>query len=97
MKSTSLGLASAVVVLVGQSVVAAAQTTNSSRNRAPGHEMQQKGSVRGDPGASGYSPGDLKNDRGSRPGYPGASGYAPGHSTNQSGARSGTSTSGRTR
>jgi hypothetical protein len=55
MKSTSLALASATVLLISQSVLATAQTTSSSRSRAPGQEFQQKGSVRGDPGASGYS------------------------------------------
>ncbi len=30
---------------------------------SPGHEMQQRGSVRGDPGASGYSPGDQRHDK----------------------------------
>jgi hypothetical protein len=93
MKSTSLVLASAAVLLVSQSVFAAAQTSNAARSRAPGQQFQQKGSVRGDPGASGYSPGDLKNDKGSRPGHPGASGYA----TTQSGARSGSTSTTRTR
>ena len=97
MKSKSLVLASAVVLLVSQSIIAAAQTSNSSRNRAPGQQFQEKGSVRGDPGASGYSPGDLKNDRGSRPGFPGASGYAPGRSPSPPSTSSGTSTSRPTR
>jgi hypothetical protein len=54
MKSKSLALTSAVVLLVSPSVLASAQTSNSARSRAPGQEFQQKGSVRGDPGASGY-------------------------------------------
>jgi hypothetical protein len=97
MKSKCLALTSAVVLLVSQSVLAAAQTSNSARSRAPGQQFQDKGSVKGDPGASGYSPGDQKNDKGSKPGSPGASGYAPGHSTTQSGTRSGTSTTRPTR
>ena len=41
--------------------------------------MQQKGSVKGHPGASGYAPGHMMQQRGSVRGQPGASGYAPGH------------------
>jgi len=57
--------------------LALAQSTAPSRT--PGHEMQNKGSVKGEPGASGYAPGDRMHDKGSVPGHPGASGYAPGH------------------
>jgi hypothetical protein len=58
---------------------------------APGQKMQDKGSVRGQPGASGYAPGQRMQDKGSKPGQPGASGYAPGHqdSTSGQGSRSG--------
>jgi len=52
---------------------------SSTPSRTPGHEMQNKGSVKGEPGASGYSPGDRMHDKGSVKGSPGASGYAPGH------------------
>jgi hypothetical protein len=52
---------------------------SSPPSRTPGHEMQNKGSVKGEPGASGYSPGDQMHDKGSVKGHPGASGYAPGH------------------
>ena len=53
--------------------------------------MQDKGSVRGQPGASGYAPGQRMQDKGSKPGQPGASGYAPGQqdSTSGQGTRSG--------
>ena len=51
---------------------------SSTQSRTPGHEMQNKGSVKGEPGASGYSPGDRMHDKGSVKGEPGASGYAPG-------------------
>jgi hypothetical protein len=57
--------------------LALAQSTTPSRT--PGHEMQNKGSVKGEPGASGYSPGDRMHDKGSVPGPPAASGYAPGY------------------
>jgi hypothetical protein len=46
--------------------------------KTPGHEMQEKGSVKGQPGASGYAPGHEMQEKGSKPGHPGASGYAPG-------------------
>ena len=47
----------------------------------PGHEMQEKGSVKGSPGASGYAPGHMMQENGSVKGTTGASGYAPGHTT----------------
>ena len=52
---------------------------SSTPSRTPGHEMQRKGPVKGEPGASGYSPGDQMHDKGPAKGSPGASGYAPGH------------------
>jgi hypothetical protein len=52
---------------------------SSTSTRTPGHNMQNKGSVKGEPGASGYSPGDQMHDKGPAKGSPGASGYAPGH------------------
>ena len=46
--------------------------------QTPGHEMQQKGSVKGTTGASGYAPGIQMQEKGSVSGTTGASGYAPG-------------------
>jgi hypothetical protein len=66
-------------LLLGSSTIVLAQS--STPNRTPGHEMQQKGSYRGQPGASGYSPGHEMQRRGSKRGEPGASGYAPGRET----------------
>ena len=40
--------------------------------------MQDRGSLPGHPGASGYAPGHEMHEKGSRPGHPGTSGYAPG-------------------
>ena len=40
--------------------------------------MQDRGSLPGHPGASGYAPGHEMQEKGSRPGHPGTSGYAPG-------------------
>jgi hypothetical protein len=59
---------------------------------APGQQLQDKGSVKGSPGASGYAPGQQMQDKGSVKGTTGASGYAPGHqdkSTGQKGSESG--------
>ena len=44
-------------------------------------QMQEKGSVKGSPGASGYAPGQQMQEKGSVKGTTGASGYAPGHAT----------------
>jgi hypothetical protein len=55
-----------------------AHAQNAAPSNTPGQRMQQRGSVPGDPGASGYSPGDQRPDRGRRQGSPGASGFAPG-------------------
>ena len=52
---------------------------SSTAHRTPGHQMQDKGSVRGSPGASGYAPGHAMHQKGSRKGYPGASGWTPSH------------------
>lgn len=53
-------------------------------SKTPGHEMQNKGSKKGHPGASGYSPGHEMHAKGSKKGHPGASGYAPGQTTGTS-------------
>jgi hypothetical protein len=48
---------------------------------APGIQMQEKGSLSGSAGASGYAPGQTMHERGSVKGTTGASGYAPGDNT----------------
>ena len=62
--------ATAAALLTASAFAAQAQT--------PGLDMQQKGSVQGSPGASGYAPGHLKKKSKVRSG---ASVYAPGHTT----------------
>ncbi len=52
-----------------------------SFSKSPGHEMQQHGSKKGSPGASGYAPGHEMQAKGSKGSSPGASGYAPGQTT----------------
>jgi hypothetical protein len=66
----------------------AALAQSPTRENTPGDKMQDRGSVKGHPGASGYAPGHLMQEKGSKPGEPGASGYAPGHSSDRdSGSR----------
>jgi hypothetical protein len=69
-----VSIAAAASLLMGSSGFGFAQ----SRDNAPGQQMQDKGSVPGQPGASGYAPGQQMQDKGSKSGSPGASGYAPG-------------------
>jgi hypothetical protein len=71
-----LTVAVAAGFLAGVSAAAFAQSPTT-----PGHEMQEKGSVKGSPGASGYTPGHQMQEKGSVKGTTGASGYAPGHTT----------------
>jgi hypothetical protein len=79
--SGDFGMIRKIAMLAAAGLFAAssglALAQSSTPSRTPGHEMQNKGSVKGEPGASGYSPGDKMHDKGSVPGHPGASGYAP--------------------
>jgi hypothetical protein len=77
-----LTLMAAAGFLAGVSAAAFAQSPT-----PPGHEMQEKGSVKGSPGASGYAPGQQMQEKGSVKGTTGASGYAPGHATAGSSAK----------
>jgi hypothetical protein len=72
MMKSALALFASVAMLVA--VPAMAQQTT-----APGQKMQDKGSVKGTTGASGYAPGHKMQDKGPVKGTTGASGYAPGH------------------
>ena len=65
---------------------AAGYAQSSTPEKTPGHKMQDKGSVKGSPGASGYAPGQLMQEKGSVKGTAGASGYAPGRATTGSGS-----------
>jgi hypothetical protein len=69
------------VVMLASAPLAFAQGVSS---KTPGHEMQNKGSKKGSPGASGYAPGQEMQAKGSRNGSPGSSGYAPGQTTGSS-------------
>ena len=74
-------IALSAVAIVTSAPVAFAQGVSS---KTPGHEMQDRGSKKGSPGASGYAPGHEMQARGSKKGEPGASGYAPGQTTGSS-------------
>ncbi|MBI3704310.1 MAG: hypothetical protein HY244_10825 [Rhizobiales bacterium] len=76
-------------MLVTASAAANAQST--TREKTPGDQMQDKGSVKGSPGASGYAPGHLMQEKGSVKGTTGASGYAPGHETTGADVKGGAS------
>jgi hypothetical protein len=64
--------------LIASAPAVFAQATSS---KTPGHEMQERGSQNGSPGASGYAPGQDMQAKGSKNGSPGASGYAPGQTS----------------
>jgi hypothetical protein len=83
----------AIIVLSTAALVASAPTVfaQGSSGKAPGQEMQEKGSVKGSPGASSYAPGQEMHAKGKN-GSPGASGYAPGQTSgSNSGGMSGPS------
>lgn len=75
----------AILAISATALLAApAAYAQGSSSKAPGQEMQQKGSKGSSPGASGYAPGQKMQNKGSKSGTTGASGYAPGRSTNGS-------------
>ncbi len=79
MKTKIIALSAAVLMAAAPAVFAQGVSS-----KTPGHEMQQKGSKKGEPGASGYAPGREMQAKGSKKGSPGASGYAPGQTTGSS-------------
>jgi hypothetical protein len=81
MMRKTLPIATPAGLLIATTALGYAQ---SSSGRMP-DRTQDRGSVRGQPGASGYTPGHQMQDKGSRAGEPGASGYAPGHQPSTTG------------
>lgn len=79
MKLTMIALSTAALIASAPAVFAQGVSS-----KTPGHEMQEKGSVKGSPGASGYAPGQEMQAKGSKKGTEGASGYAPGQTTGSS-------------
>jgi hypothetical protein len=76
MKYTVIALSAAALIATAPAVFA-----QGASSKTPGHEMQEKGSVKGSPGASGYAPGQEMQAKGSKKGTVGASGYAPGQTS----------------
>jgi hypothetical protein len=85
MTSKLLSIVAAAGLLLGTTVLGHAQS--STQKNAPGQRMQDRGSVPGEPGASGYSPGNQTRDRGGKAGEPGASGFAPSRQDNDTTGR----------
>jgi hypothetical protein len=84
-----LAIALSTAALIASSPAVFAQGVS---NKTPGHEMQERGSKNGSPGASGYAPGQEMQAKGSKNGSPGASGYAPGQTSgSNAGGMSGSS------
>jgi len=56
-------LTMAAMALIGSCAIAEAQTNGDRKGQSatPGHQMQEKGSVPGQPGASGYAPGHTRD------------------------------------
>jgi hypothetical protein len=75
-----LGFVCAIAMSTALFGTSAALAESGTVKKTPGHQMQQKGSFKNEPGASGYSPGHEMQRKGSKPAQPGASGFAPGHS-----------------
>ena len=69
-----------LALTAGAALLTAATVASAQNTMAPGVQMQEKGSVKGSPGASGYTPGHQMQEQGSVKGTTGASGYAPGGS-----------------
>ncbi|MEH2484975.1 hypothetical protein [Bradyrhizobium sp. AZCC 2230] len=84
MKTKIIALSAAVLMATAPAVFAQGVSSNT-----PGHEMQQTGSKKGEPGASSYAPGHkmhhaMHNPKASKRAGPGASNYAPGQTTGAS-------------
>ncbi|MCK1744650.1 hypothetical protein IVA80_28490 [Bradyrhizobium sp. 139] len=80
MKSKIIALSAAVVMATAPAVFAQGVSS-----KTPGHEMQQTGSKKGEPGASSYAPGHkMHHAKTSKKTSPGASNYAPGQTTGSS-------------
>lgn len=88
MKMTIIALSAAVAMATAPAVLAQGVSS-----KAPGQEMQQTGSKKGEPGASSYAPGHkmhhamhhtMHHAKASKKTHAGASNYAPGQTTGAS-------------
>jgi hypothetical protein len=87
MNARLLSLIAASGLLIATTSLGYAQSR--SQENAPGQRMQDRGSVSGQPGASGYAPGQQMQEKGSKSGEPGASGFAPGQQSPDTTGRGG--------
>lgn len=84
MRMTIIALSAAVAMATAPVVLAQGVSS-----KAPGQEMQQTGSKKGEPGASSYAPGHkmhhaMHHAKASKKTHTGASNYAPGQTTGAS-------------
>jgi hypothetical protein len=86
MKLTMIAISAAALIVSAPAVFAQGVSS-----KTPGHEMQERDSTKGSPGASGYAPGQEMQAKGSKKGEPGASGYAPGQTSGSNSGMSGSS------
>ena len=87
MKHAMIAISTAALIVSAPAVFAQGVSS-----KTPGHEMQDRGSKTGSPGASGYAPGQEMQAKGSKKGEPGASDYAPGQTSgSNNGGTSGSS------
>jgi hypothetical protein len=63
MKLTMIAISAAALIVSAPAVFAQGVSSNT-----PGHEMQERGSTKGSPGASGYAPGQEMQAKGSKKG-----------------------------
>jgi hypothetical protein len=66
MNAKIFSIATVAGVLLGSAALAQAEERMSGPSATPGHQMQQKGSLPGHPGASGYAPGHRTTGLGDR-------------------------------
>ncbi|MDA9431141.1 hypothetical protein XH88_04905 [Bradyrhizobium sp. CCBAU 51627] len=93
MKARIIALSTAIVMATAPAVFAQGVSS-----KTPGHEMQQMGSKKGEPGASGYTPGHkMHHAKSARNTHHGASSYAPGQTTGQTTGASTRSSAGSTK
>jgi hypothetical protein len=84
MKMTIIALSAAAAMAAAPAVLAQGVSS-----KAPGQEMQQTGSKKGEPGASSYAPGHkmhhaMHHAKATKKTHAGASNYAPGQTTGAS-------------
>ncbi len=64
MTKFTVAAASAAALLIGSFGIGLAAEQGGASKMSPGHEMQEHGSMKGQPGASGYAPGHEMKEHG---------------------------------